>query len=267
VPVLQPDDGCGPAVHALIEATAAQVAIVVAYGQLFDAATLAALPLGFYNVHASLLPRWRGPSPIQAAIAAGDTQSGVTLFRLVKAMDAGPILLQRALTIGPDEHAASLHDRLATLGGEVVGEGLTCLARGEVHLVEQDHRLATRCRLLRPEDGRLDWSRTAQALHDQVRAMTPWPGARVLALPAAGTDLALTVLETRPLPDLLAAPGQRITCNEAALVVGSGRGALALLRVKMAGRRDMPADAFLRGTPLPADCRFARRDDAAWTHL
>ncbi|HXQ40621.1 MAG TPA: methionyl-tRNA formyltransferase [Candidatus Udaeobacter sp.] len=217
------------------------VAVVVAYGLLLPKAFLEAPRLGCLNVHASLLPRWRGASPIQHAILAGDLETGITIMRMDEGLDTGPILLTEPLAIGPAETGGSLHDRLASLGARLIVEGLDRLTSGKLVPRPQPAEGACYAPKLTREDGRLDWRRPAEELARRVRALNPRPGAwceagherlRVLtAEPAAGNGPPGRLLDDR-------------------LTVACAMGALRLVEIQRPGRAAMGAEDFLRGHPL-----------------
>jgi methionyl-tRNA formyltransferase len=220
-------------------------AVVAAYGLLLPKAVLAAPRLGCLNVHASLLPRWRGAAPIQRAILAGDTDTGITIMQMDEGLDTGPMLLKERLPIAPDATAATLHDALAALGARLIISALDGLASGRLVGEAQPATGVTYAKKLRRAEGALDWRRPAAALERQVRAFDPWPGAwfthdgeRIKVLAAAIADAPAS-----------AAPGSVL---DAALTVASGAGALRLLRLQRAGRAPQPAEAFLRGYPVAA---------------
>jgi methionyl-tRNA formyltransferase len=243
---------------------ALDVAVVAAYGLILPAAVLEAPRLGCLNIHASLLPRWRGASPIQHAILAGDTETGVTIIRLVPELDAGPVLLQRAVPIGPETTAETLHDTLGALGAELIVEALDGLAAGRIAPEPQDESRVTVVGKIGREDGRLDWSEPAAALERRVRAFTPWPGA-FTELPgtdqgegAARSDGAgpvrLKVLRAEAVADGAGKPPGTLLDDR--LTVACGQGALRLLEVQRPGKGPMPAEAFLRGFPLAPGTRL-----------
>jgi methionyl-tRNA formyltransferase len=227
-----------PAEQARFAALGLDAAVVVAYGLLLPNAILRAPRIGCYNVHASLLPRWRGAAPIQRAILAGDAETGVTIMQMDEGLDTGPTLLSERIAIAPDETGASLHDRLAALGARLIVEALDQLAAGKLAPAPQPAEGATYAAKLTREDGRLDWRRAADELARRVRALNPWPGAwfeaggeriKVLAAePAAGGGPPGHILDDR-------------------LTVACGAGALRLLTVQRPGKAALPADAFLRG--------------------
>ena len=224
-----------------------EVLVVASYGVILKKSLLEFAPHGCLNVHASLLPLHRGASPIQAAILAGDEQTGVTIQRLVRELDAGDVLLERRRPIGPRETGGELFAALAELGGEALVAALDRLAVGRAEFTPQDHGAATFCRKLRKHHGRIDWSRPAAELDRLVRAMTPWPGARTLD--PKGRELTVTrasVAEPASIETPGGEPGQVVSVGER-FVVATGEGALELERVMRAGKQEMSGEEFLRG--------------------
>lgn len=177
IPVYQPKSLRSETAAAPLRDWQPDVIVVAAFGQILRPHVLDLPPHGCLNVHASLLPRWRGASPIQHAIMAGDTETGVTLMQMDPGLDTGPMLVRATTPIAPDETAASLHDRLAELGAGLLATHLDAVLAGAFTAVPQDDALATYAPLIKKEDGALDWTTTAVALDRHVRAMTPWPGA------------------------------------------------------------------------------------------
>jgi methionyl-tRNA formyltransferase len=229
--------------------------VVVAFGALLKPELLTAAPLGAVNLHASLLPSYRGAAPIAWAIAAGETVTGVTTMHLDEEMDAGDIILQRCVMIGPEETAGELAERLSVLGAALLAETVRRLARGDAPRMPQDASRATHARRLEKEDGRLDWSFDAVTLHHRIRAMTPWPG----AMTAAG-GRRLLVRKARPL-DLLPRPSAPVgsvleVSREGGLIVQTGRGALVLEVVQPGDRRVMTGAEFARGARLGPGSRL-----------
>ncbi len=214
-------------------------AVVVAYGLILPQAMLDAPRLGCINIHASLLPRWRGAAPIQAAILAGDAESGVTIMRMDAGLDTGPMLLREATPITPTTTGATLHDTMSEMGARLIVETLAAMPTP----IPQPATGATYAPKLRRDDARIDWTQVAAAIERRVRAFDPWPGTfttlggavlKVLAAqPAEGTGAPGTVLDAR-------------------LTIACGTGAVRLTRVQAAGRAGMEADAYLRGHPVPA---------------
>ncbi|MBI1245191.1 MAG: methionyl-tRNA formyltransferase [Alphaproteobacteria bacterium] len=216
------------------------VAVVAAYGLLLPQAILDAPRLGCLNIHASLLPRWRGAAPIQRAIEAGDARTGITIMRMEAGLDTGPMLLKRSVPIGPDATGGTLHDELAAVGAQAIVEALSRI--GSL-VPEIQGAGATYARKLDKVEARLDWAQPAETLARRVRAFDPFPGAWF----EQGGDR-FKVLGARAVSGPAGAPG---TVVAAPLVVACGSGALDILRVQRAGRAPMDADAFLRGRALP----------------
>jgi methionyl-tRNA formyltransferase len=219
-------------------------AVVAAYGLILPPAVLAAPRLGCLNVHASLLPRWRGAAPIQRAILAGDKETGVTIMQMEAGLDTGPMLLREAVPIGPGTTAAELHDRLAALGARLIVAALSGVATGTIQAVPQPAEGVTYAKKLSRGEGRLDWHRPAEELERMVRALNPAPG---VWFERGGERI--KVLAAEVVPSRSGAPG---TVLDAALAVACGGGALRLTRLQRAGRAPVDAEAFLRGYPVAA---------------
>ncbi len=234
----------GAAEHAAFAALDLDAAVVAAYGLILPPAMLAAPRRGCLNIHASLLPRWRGAAPIQAAVLAGDAETGVTVMQMDAGLDTGAMLLKGRVPIGPRTTAADLHDALAALGADLALQAL----RDPPAPAPQPAEGATYAPKLTRDSGRLDWTQTAAQLDRQVRAFTPWPGAWT----ALDTET-LKVLRAEPAPSA-GPPG---TVLDGGLLVACGEGALRLLRVQRPGRAPMEADALLRGFPIPPGALLA----------
>lgn len=219
------------------------VIVVAAFGQILLKPVLELAPHGCLNVHASLLPRYRGAAPIAAAILAGDDTTGITIMRLDEGLDTGPLLAQADLAIGPEDTTASLGDKLAVLGAELLIGTLPGWIGGEIQAQPQDDALASYCQRLSKADGELGWTQTAQHLDRQVRAFSPWPGAYT-----TWQGQRLKVLRTRPRPEWLgeASPGEVVELPDGAGVV-TGQGLLELLEIQLAGKKPMAAGPFIRG--------------------
>ena len=224
------------------------VLVVASFGEILREELLHLPPEGSLNVHASLLPHWRGAAPIQRAIAAGDRETGISVQRMVAALDEGDVLLERRTPIGADESAGELLERLAELGGEAIVEALDRLQDGSATFTPQDPERATYAPKLAKSDGHVDWTRSAEDLARHVRAMTPWPGAHT-RLPD-GRELA--ILRATPHPRVPTGPPGALQDDPRALRVATGQGTLELLEVKPAGKGAVAGDAFLRGARLPA---------------
>jgi len=218
---------------------ALDAAVVAAYGLILPPAMLEAPRRGCLNIHASLLPRWRGAAPIQAAVLAGDPASGVTIMQMEAGLDTGPMLLREAVPIGPRTTSGALHDILAPLGARLI---LRALAEAPP-AVPQPTEGATYAPKLTREDGRIDWTHDAAAIERRVRAFDPWPGTFTSVQGAVLKVLAAELAEGA------GAPG---TVLDERLTIACGRGALRLTRVQLGGRAAMPAEAFLRGHRVSA---------------
>jgi methionyl-tRNA formyltransferase len=248
LPLLQPPGLKDPDVQAQLAALQPAAMVVVAYGRLLPAAVLALPPLGCLNVHPSLLPRHRGPSPVAGALLAGDLETGVTVMLLDERMDAGPILVQERTRIGADEDAVTLESRLATAGARLLVQALPDWAARVLRPIPQDEGAATYTTLLRKEQGRLDWSAPADQLARQVRAFAGWPGAFTSWRGAALKVLRVTALDDAP-PDLAPGTVYRVTGEDGsrALACRAGRGGLRLDLVELPGRRPMTGWALAQG--------------------
>jgi methionyl-tRNA formyltransferase len=245
IPVYQPDSLRSEAEAAPLRQWRPDIIIVVAFGQILRPHVLDMPPLGCLNVHASLLPRWRGASPIQHAILAGDASTGVTLMQLDAGMDTGPIFAQRAIPIRAAETAATLHDRLARLGATMLAECLDDILNGHLTAMPQDNSLATYAPLIKKGDGQLDWQRTAVELERHLRAMTPWPGA-FTTWRGKSLSLLRAELATGSLP--AEEPGRVIPYRDGAAVM-AGKGALVLQELQLEGKKAMAVTEFIRGRP------------------
>jgi methionyl-tRNA formyltransferase len=219
--------------------------VVAAFGQILRPHVLELPPKGCINVHASLLPRWRGASPIQHAILAGDAETGITLMKMDEGMDTGPVYVKESTPIDAQENSASLHDRLSLLGAEMVGRYLDDILSGRLVAEEQDDDQATYAPLIDKEAGQVAWEQSAQAIDRQIRAMTPWPGAYTTW---AGQNL--KILAARPLPERsLDVPAGTVVTIDSQPGVQTGDGILALDQVQLAGKKPLTAGAFVRGRP------------------
>jgi methionyl-tRNA formyltransferase len=243
LPIWQPPTLRDPQAVEKLRALSPTVVVIAAFGQILRPDVLAIPPRGCLNVHASLLPRWRGAAPIPAAILAGDEETGATIMLLDEGMDTGPILAQVSLPIRPDDTTGSLTERLAVLGADLLITTLPRWLAGEVRPRPQDHSQATTCRPLRKEEGLLNWSFPAVELERRVRAYNPWPGAYT-----TWRGQRLKVLRAESLADWHGpqSPGQVLALPAGTAVV-TGEGALLLREVQLTGRRAMVIADFLRG--------------------
>ena len=221
--------------------------VVVAYGKILPQWLLDVPPLGAYNVHASLLPKYRGAAPIQWAIANGETTTGVTTMKLDAGMDTGDLLLQQEIPIQPEDTWAPIHDRLAPIGAQLMLRTLEGLEKGTARQVPQDPALATYAPMLKKSDGLLDWSQSAVSLHNRVRAFNPWPGTHTSL-----QGQALRVWKARPAEGLNESlpPGSLLHDSSGAAVVACGTGALKLEEVQLENRKRTLAQDFLHGLRL-----------------
>lgn len=247
LPVAQPEKVRDPAFLAALREIGPAVAVVVAFGQIFPRDLLALPRHGCINLHASLLPAWRGAAPIQASVAAGETRTGVTTMQMEAGLDSGPILLQEEIAIGPDETAGELSRRLAETGAALMVKTLERLAEGTLEAIPQDHALATHAPRLTRDSGRVDWTREARAIRDQLRAFTPWPG---LTAELRGEPVKLTAAaaleETAGEP-----PGAFLGLRDGMLAVAAGGGTvLGVRELQRPGRKPLRAVDFANGERL-----------------
>ncbi len=241
VPVLQPPKIRDPEAVALLQGLSPEILVVVAYGQILPTAVIQAAPRGAVNVHASLLPRYRGAAPIQWAIVNGETTTGVTTMLIDQGLDTGPLLLSRAVPISPEETAAELEARLAPLGAQVLLETLDGLGSGALVPVAQEHAAATLAPLIRKAEGRIDWRQPAEVLERRVRGFQPWPGTTCRV---SGRDL--KILRAR-VSSQTGPAGTVVQVDKGGLVVGCGDGSLVLLQVQPESGRPMSGAAFAAG--------------------
>ena len=239
-PIFQPARIKDPQTIEEIRRLAPDVIVVVAYGQILPRDVLEIPRLACLNLHASLLPRWRGAAPIQAAIAAGDSETGITVMYMDEGLDTGDILLQRNIAILPNDTGGSLHDRLAQIAPEILLESLRLLAAGNAPRVSQDNARATYAPKLKREHGQIDWSESAEAIERKIRAYNPWPGAFIKLGRQNLKIFSASVV------DLNGQPGE-ILRSDKELIVATGKGALSLAEVQLEGKRRMTAAEFLRG--------------------
>jgi methionyl-tRNA formyltransferase len=230
----------------------ADAAVVVAYGLILPPPILSAVRLGCFNLHASLLPRWRGAAPINRAVMAGDAESGVMVMRMEEDLDTGPVAIAQRVPIAPDMTAGDLHDRLAPLGADLMVRALGALERGSLTLTAQPNEGVTYANKISKQETRIDWTKPWRQVHDHIRGLSPFPGAWT-EIAGDGKPVRVKLLRTVR-ADGAGAPG---TLLDDRLTVACGEGALRIVELQRAGRGAMQADEFLRGTPLPAGTRFS----------
>lgn len=224
----------------------ADAAVVVAYGLILPKAILEAPRLGCFNVHASLLPHWRGAAPINRAIMAGDKETGVTIMRVDEGLDSGPVCLEARVAIGPEETAGELHDRLASLGASLMTSALAKLEQGKLSCRAQHDERATYAPKLDPKETRINWRLLARDVHDRIRGLSPHPGAW-FEIDINGKRERIKVLRSK-IAKGVGTPG---TVLDHRLTVACGEDAVRLTEVQRAGKKPMTAEDFLRGLVLP----------------
>ncbi len=247
LPVLQPERIRTAEFLATVAALRPEVIVVVAFGQFLPNEMLALPPLGCVNVHASLLPRYRGAAPIHWAVMNGETVTGVTTMLMDTGMDTGNMILKAAIPIGPDETTGEVHDRLRELGAAVLSETLALLAAGTAPRTPQDDAAATYAPLLTRAVERIDWRRPATAIHNLVRGLNPWPGAYCLH---DGKVLKVWRSEPVTTAEVCGQPGRVIAAGDAGAVVAAGAGAVRLTEVQPENRRRMSMGEYVRGYGL-----------------
>lgn len=249
LPVRQPERARHADFIAEVKQMAPDLMVVAAYGQILPQALLDVPPHGCLNVHASLLPKYRGAAPIQWALLDNEPQTGVTIMKLDAGLDTGPVLAHAATPISPADNAQTLHDRLARMGAELLLTVLPDYVAGKLVPRPQPAEGASYARKITREDGHLDWTLSALQLWNRVRAFTPWPGSYAFH-PAEPKPWLLKIWSARVEPQLAGPPGQVLRADKSGLVVACGAQALRLLELQPEGGRRMSAMEFLAGHPL-----------------
>ena len=248
VPVLQPVKARDEKFITELRPLQPELIAVAAFGQILPKAILELPPWGCLNVHTSLLPKYRGASPIQSALLNGDTETGVTIMKMDVGLDTGEILTQRSTPIHDEDNAATLHDRLAQVGAELLVQTIPDYVAEKIQPRPQQHELATQVAKIKKEDGRIDWQQSARAIWNRVRAFTPWPGA-------------FTFVPVQPQPQLLkiwqagvasgrGTPGEILSADKLGIRIACGEAALCVTSLQREGGRRMSAAEFLTGHPL-----------------
>ncbi len=254
VPVFQPQNIRTPEALEHLHGWRPDLIVVAAYGKIIPK-TMLDLPLcGCINIHASLLPKYRGAAPMQWAIAQGETHSGVTIMQVSEQLDAGDILLQKPVALKPDETGGSLHDTLAALGAQALVEAMALFKQGKLVATPQDQAVVTYAPLLKKEDGEIDWTRSAVNIERRIRAFHPWPSSYTWL-----GNKRLKILAARlSTVEASAAPGTILNRQDKGLSVATGQGSLILNRVQLEGKKAMSTAAFLAGHNLKPGDRLGR---------
>ena len=257
IPVLQPRKIREPDSVSELAALAPEVIVVMAYGQILPKAILEMPARACLNLHASLLPFHRGAAPIQAAILAGDAESGITVMWMDEGLDTGDVLLTRKLRIRRRETGGTLHDRLAALAPEALADAMLLLEQGTAPRTPQNSEIATYAAKLSRQSGIIDWHASCQAIDRQVRAMNPWPASSTLLCdPAGGPERKLKVFSLIQHRRVSGEPGTVLRADKRGLLIAAGEGAALLTDVQLEGKRRMPVADFLLGHPIAPGMRM-----------
>jgi len=255
LPLLQPNRVRDPAFLNQLTALWPDLIVVAAYGQILPPSLLALPRHGCLNIHASLLPKYRGAAPIQWALLNGDTETGVTLMKIAERLDTGDILAQRSIPIGPDDTAPQLHNRLAQLGADLLLDTLPVFLDGRAVPRPQPEQDVFHARKITKEDGRIPWASTAAQIRNRLRALTPWPGL-YSHLPESSSHTFVKIWDATPVPEQ-GVPGTILRVRPDGIVVACGQDALRILSLQLEGGRPMTAREFLAGHPLNPGDRFS----------
>ena len=255
-PIHEPESINTPHARAVLASYQPDLFVVCDYGQILKPETLEIARLGGINLHASLLPKYRGAAPINWAIYHGETETGVTIIHMTPRVDAGPAIAQARTPIGPEETAADLEPMLAELGAPLVVQAIDDLAAGTVHAIDQDPAQATRAPRLKKELGQVEWRRSAAEIKNQVRALQPWPKTYTFWQRPGGEPLRLILEKVQVEPALPAEPGMVLEAKGDRLAIATGQQALVIDAIQPAGKRVLSAAEFLRGYPVRPGERF-----------
>ncbi len=254
IPVLQPtslrlnnaQDKAVQEVYAELEKIQPDVMVVVAYGIILPPEVLQLPRLGCINIHASLLPRWRGAAPIHRAIEAGDKETGITIMQMDKGLDTGPILMQESLPIASNDTTSTLHDKLADLGGKLICKALAALQQNQIKMIPQDENLANYASKIMKNEASIDFSLPANVIANKIRAFNPFPGAQTTF---NGTTLKIWQAEETPIASV-STPGEIIEINDDGILVACGNNALRMTVLQRPGGKRLPAKEFIKGFVL-----------------
>jgi len=251
IPVYQPVKLRDPEAVATLKTLSPDLIVVVAYGQILPKSVLEIPRYGCINVHASLLPRYRGAAPINKAVMDGESETGVTTMLMDVGLDTGDMLVKRATAISSEETAGQLHDRLSVLGREAMEQTLRLLCAGKLEPQAQEDNLSTYAPMMKKEDGRIDWNRRAEEIHNLVRGLDPWPG----AYSYLDGEL-LKIADTLPRQDGSAEPGTILSASAQGIEVACGEGSLLIRCLQLPGKKWLQVADFLRGKPLSPGVRL-----------
>ncbi len=255
-PVHDPESINSSHARMVLAAYQPDIYVVCDYGQILKPAALEIARFGGINLHASLLPKYRGAAPINWALYHGETETGVTVIHMTPQLDAGPAIAQGRLAIGPHDTAAEIEPKLAEIGAPLVLESIDALAAGTAKPLQQDPAQATKAPRLKKELGAIDWMRPAVAIKDQIRALQPWPKSFTFWHRGDGEPVRLILDRVRVEPETHGEPGVVLESSGDRLVIAAGEGALAIEKIQPAGKRSMNAGEFLRGNPVAVGERF-----------
>lgn len=235
-----------------LQSLAPDLIVVVAYGQILPQSVLGIPKHGCINVHASLLPKYRGAAPINKAIMEGETETGITTILMDVGLDTGDMLVKKHLSIGPNETAGELHDRLAQLGRLAMEETLSLLCAGKLISQPQDDHQSSYAPLLKKENGQIDWTRPAEEVHNHVRGLDPWPGAYTFF-----QGQVLKVFRTQPEFRFSGVPGTILAISKEAFYIACGKSSLEIKELQLSGRKRLPVAEFLRGSTIKVGDQFS----------